>query len=33
VLDASTFIDTYIKVSFAKLYDRKMPHHGGRSAQ
>ena len=28
-----TFIDTYTNVSFAKLYDRKTPHHGGRSAQ
>jgi hypothetical protein len=28
-----TFIDAYTKVSFAKLYDRKTPHHGGRSAQ
>jgi len=29
-LDApQTFIDTYTKVSFAKLYDRKTPINGG----
>jgi hypothetical protein len=28
-----TFIDTYSKVTFAKLYDRKTPTTRGRSAE